>query len=99
MKERLLQVLPHVTALVVFVAISCIYFSPIFDGYQVRQHDIETYMGMSKELRDLDMLTGEEALWTNSQFGGMPTDQISRQHPETGCASSRRCTACGCRVR
>lgn len=81
MKERLLQVLPHVTALVVFVAISCIYFSPIFDGYQVRQGDIDTYMGMSKELRDLDMLTGEEALWTNSQFGGMPTDQISRQHP------------------
>ena len=81
MKERLLQVLPHVTALVVFVAISCIYFSPIFDGYQVRQGDIDTYMGMSKELRDLDMLNGEEALWTNSQFGGMPTDQISRQHP------------------
>lgn len=81
MKERLLQVLPHVAAIVVFITISCIYFSPVLDGYHVRQHDIETYQGMSKEIRDFSGLEDEETLWTGGMFAGMPTYQIHAEHP------------------
>ncbi|MDZ7741839.1 MAG: hypothetical protein U5Q03_08850 [Bacteroidota bacterium] len=35
------------------------------------------YKGMSKEIVDYREKTGEEALWTNSMFGGMPAYQIS----------------------
>ena len=31
------------------------------------------YYGMSKELRDYKKETGENVLWSNSMFGGMPT--------------------------
>jgi hypothetical protein len=33
---------------------------------------------MSKEIHDYEKKTGEEVLWTNSMFGGMPAYQISR---------------------
>jgi hypothetical protein len=35
---------------------------------------------MSKEIADYRQATGEEALWTNSAFGGMPAYQISVQY-------------------
>jgi len=35
---------------------------------------------MSKEISDYREATGEEALWTNSMFGGMPAYQISVQY-------------------
>ena len=35
---------------------------------------------MSKEISDFRDKTGEEALWTNSMFGGMPAYQISVQY-------------------
>ncbi len=35
------------------------------------------YKGMSKEIVDFREKTGEEPLWTNSMFGGMPAYQIS----------------------
>ena len=36
---------------------------------------------MSQEILDYRSKTGEEALWTNSMFGGMPAYQISVHHP------------------
>jgi len=38
------------------------------------------FKGMSKEIADFRESTGEEALWTNSMFGGMPAWQISVQY-------------------
>ena len=39
--------------------------------------DIKLWKGMSKEITDFRSATGEEALWTNSMFSGMPAYQIS----------------------
>ncbi|MBR6878855.1 MAG: YfhO family protein [Bacteroidales bacterium] len=60
-----------------FAIISLIYFYPVTEGKRIKQHDIETFKGMSKEIVDYRESTGEQTLWTNSMFGGMPTWNIS----------------------
>jgi hypothetical protein len=80
MKKYLLPALPHLSAIVIFVALSSIFFAPVFKGYSLRQGDIQNYLGMSKELRDFREMNGDQSLWTNSMFGGMPAYQISTVH-------------------
>ena len=65
------------TAIIVFIFITFAYFNPLLEGKRLDQHDISMWKGMSKELVDFRAKTGEEALWTNSMFGGMPAWQIS----------------------
>lgn len=67
----------HFAALAVFLITSLAYFSPQFDGYALKQHDIEQFQGMSNEIVHYREEVGEEPLWTNSMFGGMPAVQIS----------------------
>ena len=62
---------------VAFALITLVYFSPIIQGKRLKQHDIEMYKGMSKEIVDFKAETGEQSLWTNSMFGGMPAWNIS----------------------
>ena len=68
---------PYIVALVVFLAITFVYFYPVLEGKKLKQHDIKMFKGMSKEIADHREKTGDEALWTNSMFGGMPAWQIS----------------------
>ena len=68
---------PHLISVAIFVAISAIYFSPVFEGKVLSAHDIDTWQGMSKEVVDHRSETGEEALWTKRMFSGMPAYQIS----------------------
>ena len=78
MKNQLLnKSWPYLAALVVFLTITLVYFSPVLEGKKLKQHDIKMYKGMSKEIVDFREKTGEEPLWTNSMFGGMPAWQIS----------------------
>ncbi len=67
----------HFAIIAIFFVITYFYFSPQFDGYGLKQHDIEMHKGMSREVVDYRERTGNETLWTNSMFGGMPTMQIS----------------------
>ena len=62
--------------IVAFALITLAYFSPIMQGKRLKQHDIEMYKGMSKEIVDFKAQTGEQSLWTNSMFGGMPAWNI-----------------------
>ena len=71
------KLVPHLLVVVGFLAITFIYFSPVLKGYKLKQGDIKNFKGMSKEIVDYREKTGEEALWTNSMFGGMPAYQIS----------------------
>lgn len=77
MKSKLIKSLPHFVAVVLFLTISITFFSPLINGYSLVQHDIQTYLGMSKEFRDFKEVQGEYTLWTNSMFGGMPAYQVS----------------------
>ncbi len=74
--------LPTVAAVLIFLALVFMFFNPLWEGKQVSQHDVKTHQGMSKEILDFRESTGEEALWTNSMFGGMPAYQISVQKNE-----------------
>ncbi|TCN73301.1 YfhO family protein [Acetobacteroides hydrogenigenes] len=69
--------LPHVAAILFFLGLSYVLFSPQLQGMQLQQSDNQQFQGMSKELNDYRDRTGEEALWTNSMFGGMPSYLIS----------------------
>ncbi|NUM50691.1 MAG: YfhO family protein [Flavobacteriales bacterium] len=78
MKKNILKkLLPHFVAVLVFFAITIAYFNPLLQGKQIRMGDMLNYEGMAKEINDFREKTGEEALWTNSMFGGMPAYQIS----------------------
>lgn len=68
-----------VAAIIAFLAITLIYFSPTLAGKRVKQHDIEMHFGMAQELIEHYESTGETSLWTNSAFGGMPAWNISVQ--------------------
>ena len=74
------QALPYLAAIAVFVVIAMTYFSPLLEGKRMKQSDITQFLGMSKEISDFRDKTGDEALWTNSMFGGMPAYQISVQY-------------------
>ncbi|MBU1371094.1 MAG: hypothetical protein KJ754_08465 [Bacteroidetes bacterium] len=65
------------TAILSFIVISFVYFNPLLEGKRLQQHDINMFKGMSQEIVDFREQTGQEPLWTNSMFGGMPAWQIS----------------------
>ncbi len=71
------KLIPHIVAVLLMVVISFAYFHPLLQGKKLQQSDIMHWKGMSKEIVDYRAKTGEEALWTNSMFGGMPAYQIS----------------------
>jgi hypothetical protein len=76
-KISLKGIIPYIAAIVIFIIISLVYLSPLLEGKKLKQDDIIRHKGMSKEVVDFREKTGEEALWTNSMFSGMPAYQIS----------------------
>ncbi|MEX0882262.1 MAG: hypothetical protein WDZ72_02195, partial [Cyclobacteriaceae bacterium] len=67
------DILPHFLGILSFYLLVVIYFSPIvFEDKMMFQTDILKWEGSAKELLDHRENTGEEALWTNRMFGGMP---------------------------
>lgn len=74
-QEGFKKFLPHLLIIGIFIALSCAFCYPQFQGKVLAQHDIKTWLWGSKESRDFHDKTGESALWANNMFGGMP--QIS----------------------
>jgi hypothetical protein len=72
--------IPYVVAVLLFLALSLVFLSPLLEGKVLRQDDTIRFKGMSKEIVDFREETGEEPLWTNSMFGGMPAYQISTKY-------------------
>src|SRR5450830_1331315 len=66
------KALPHLTAVLLFLILPAIYFSPQLEGKKLNQHDTNTATGMAKEITDYNKSHSDLALWTNSMFGGMP---------------------------
>ncbi|MFM8595687.1 MAG: hypothetical protein ACKOBN_01180 [Flavobacteriales bacterium] len=78
MKFSIKSLLPHLIAVLLFVILPSIYFSPVYQGYTLKQSDIRQFQGMSKEIFDHKLANdGKQTMWTNAMFGGMPSYQIS----------------------
>jgi len=73
--------LPHLIALIIFTALSLVYFSPALDNKVLQTHDTTVFAGSVKEIKDHRQEYDEEPLWTNSMFGGMPAYLISTYFP------------------
>lgn len=70
--------LPHLVAIITFLVITLIFFHPVvFEGKVMTQNDIIQGVSSGQEVSQFRKETGEEALWTNSMFGGMPAYLIN----------------------
>jgi len=81
MNFNLKQCIPHIVAMLLFVVASLLYFSPVLQGKQIKQHDISQYIGMSKSFKDFNKTADEETYWADAGFGGMPTYQLGAKYP------------------
>lgn len=74
------DILPHIIAVSVFFLVTVFFFNPVFfENKTLQQHDIQQFIGSSKAIEDHRERTGEEPLWTNAMFSGMPAYLISVQ--------------------
>ncbi len=71
----------HIGIILFFIVLAYAYLSPLLEGKVLQMPDIEHHKGMAKELVDYRNETGEEAIWTNSMFGGMPGYLVSVVYP------------------
>ena len=73
--------MPHGLVVLGLVFISLLFYYPLLNGKTLLQSDIRQYEGMSRELKEHRLETGEETYWVNNAFGGMPTYQLGAQYP------------------
>lgn len=78
---NLKSALPILVGILLFIVITFGYLSPLLKGKAISQSDMIFNKGMSKEIVDHRNQFHEEALWTNSAFGGMPAYQIAITYP------------------
>ncbi len=78
------QWLPDVLVVVLFVAISFVYFFPAdIEGRILYRHDSSAGRGAGQEALEYYQRTGKTTRWTNALFGGMPTYQTAPSYDST----------------
>jgi hypothetical protein len=80
-KLNIKSMVPSCVAILVFVAITLAYLYPLLEGKKLYQYDIVNFRGVAREIVDFRVKTGQEPLWTNSMYGGMPAYQVSTSYP------------------
>ena len=73
----------YVVALVIFVAIACIYCSPALEGKVVHSGDGTNATAAVQESVKYAKETGDHSFWTGSMFSGMPNYQVGGHHYES----------------
>ena len=68
---------PHIGALLLFVLLAYGYMPGLLQGRGLNQSDDTAWKAIYQESKEYKESTGEDALWTNSIFGGMPTTTIT----------------------
>ncbi len=71
----------YVVAVVVFFAVTALYFYPQLEGKVLPAHDVVQYEGMSRDIKDHRIEYGEDPQWNGSMFGGMPAYLITVKYP------------------
>ncbi|MEM6524973.1 MAG: YfhO family protein [Bacteroidota bacterium] len=72
------DILPHLIAVLIFIIVVVIFYHPLFFSNQsMYQHDVLQGQGGGQEAVEFRQRTGEEALWINSMFSGMPAYMVN----------------------
>lgn len=72
------DVLPHAIAVAAFLLVTIMFFRPVFfENMVLDQGDITQFLWGSRELREFRDATGEEGLWSDTMFSGMPAYMIN----------------------
>jgi len=73
---------PHLLVGLIGLLAIFTYFPSVFlESKTIDMGDIKRSLSTSKQHRDFRDNSGIEPLWTNSQFGGMPTYQMNTKYP------------------
>ncbi|XZF15377.1 YfhO family protein [Chitinophagaceae bacterium MMS25-I14] len=67
------KLLPHLLIVLGFLVLSLIFCYPSLEGKILHQGDNVSWKGVAHEAIEWHKKTGENTLWSNSMFGGMPT--------------------------
>ena len=76
---KILKILqPHLIAIAAGFILTIAFFNPLFyENKSMNQNDVFQGVGSGQEVVDYRLETGEEALWTNRMFSGMPAYLIN----------------------
>ncbi|MBO7290341.1 MAG: hypothetical protein J6U62_02645 [Bacteroidaceae bacterium] len=74
-------IVPHVIAVLVFLVLTLVYFSPVLEGKDLRQDDAIGSMAWGKDAKDYHEESGEYSYWSNSMFSGMPCNYTYSPQP------------------
>ncbi len=80
-KHLLAWILPSL----ILLGTTAVYFAPVvFGDKQIAQDDILMGLAKGREIVEFRTEQGQEPLWTNAMFSGMPTFQIATDYPNNG---------------
>lgn len=73
------KLLPHLIAIIVFLAISAIFCKPALEGNVLNQHDVTGWKGMAQNAFEYKAKHGHYPLWNPNLFSGMPNYQVAME--------------------
>ena len=73
--------MPHTVAVLIFLTLTLVYFSPALEGKDIKQDDAIGSMGWGKDAKDYHEESGEYCYWSNSMFSGMPCNYTYAPQP------------------
>ncbi|WMN06398.1 YfhO family protein [Marivirga arenosa] len=74
------NIAPHIIAVLIFIILNMVMYWPLFmENKVLNQNDVIQGKSANQEINEFREKTGEEALWTNSMFSGMPAYLINTQ--------------------
>ena len=76
------NIVPHVIAVLIFLTLTLVYFSPVLEGKDIKQDDAIGSMGWGKDARDYHEESGEYSYWSNAMFSGMPCNYTYAPQPD-----------------
>lgn len=72
------SLIPHVAAVIIFVAVALIYCKPALEGKVLQQHDTSQWKAsVQNSIEYSKTHNGKYPLWSNGLFSGMPAFQIA----------------------
>ena len=76
------SIVPHAIAVLTFLVLTLVYFSPVLEGKDIKQDDAIGSMGWGKDARDYHEESGEYSYWSNAMFSGMPCNYTYSPQPD-----------------